>query len=61
LALLKFQSVLTFTTVSPLIHETEGFGFPIVVHGRTAFNPSIISTFIGGRIILGPKILKVKN
>lgn len=43
-----------------MTHETEGFGFPIVVHGRTAFNPSIISTFIGGRVILGPKNLKDK-
>lgn len=61
LALLKFHSVLTFTAVSPLIHETEGFGFPIVVQGRTAFNPSIISTFTGGRVILGPKNLEVKK
>lgn len=61
ISITKNHSLLTFTTVSPLTHETEGFGFPIVVHGRTAFNPSIISTFIGGRVILGPKILKTKN
>lgn len=41
--------------LSPLIHDTDGLGLPIVVHGRTAFNPSIIFTFMGGRVILGSK------